>query len=116
MLLTVMAFLSPKIEIPFFKRERERKGGFNFMMDRRILTMTSQTLALKAKRVLFQQGISVQIVRPSPRLTPRGCSYGMEMRMHQIARAIDILEENRISKTNREMEVWRWKGKASSSG
>ena len=66
------------------------------MMDRRILTMSSQTLALKAKRVLFREGISVQIVRPSPRLTPRGCTYGLEMGMHQIARAIDILEENQI--------------------
>ena len=95
MLLTVIFFYHQKRD-PVFKRERERKGGFNFMMDRRILTMTSQTLALKAKRVLFRQGISVQIVRPSPRLTPRGCTYGLEMGMHQIARAIDILEENQI--------------------
>ncbi len=65
-------------------------------MERRILTMTSQTLAIKAKRVLFRQGISVKLVRPSPRLTPRGCTFGLEMETYQISRAIDILEENRI--------------------
>ena len=65
-------------------------------MERRILSMTSQTLAIKAKRVLFRYGISVKIVRPSPRLTPRGCAFGHEMVMYQISRAIDILEENRI--------------------
>ena len=66
------------------------------MMERRILTMTSQTLAIKAKRVLFRGGISVKIVRPSPRLTPRGCMFGLEMEAYQISRAIDILAENRI--------------------
>ena len=65
-------------------------------MERRTLTMTSQTLALKGKRVLFRQGIFVRIVRPSPRLTPRGCTFGLEIEAHQISRAIDILEENRI--------------------
>ncbi|MBQ8496653.1 MAG: DUF3343 domain-containing protein [Clostridia bacterium] len=44
----------------------------------KILTMTSQTLAIKAKRVLEQKGISVRIVRPSPKLTPRGCSFGLQ--------------------------------------
>ena len=66
------------------------------MMERRILTMTSQTLAMKAKRALFRRGISVKIVRPSPRLTPRGCTFGLEIEAHLISRAMDILEENRI--------------------
>ena len=66
------------------------------MMERRILTMTSQTLAMKAKRVLFRKGISVQIVRPSPRLTPRGCTFGLEIEAYLISRVMDILEEHRI--------------------
>lgn len=66
------------------------------MMERRVLTMTSQTLALKAKRVLFREGISVKIVRPSPKLTPRGCTFGLEMDIRQISRAIYILEEHQI--------------------
>ncbi len=66
------------------------------MSDRRILTMTSQTLAIKAKRVLFRSGISVKIVRPSPSMTPHGCSYGLETDVFSISRVIDILEENRV--------------------
>ncbi len=66
------------------------------MIDPCVLTMTSQTLAIKAKRVLFRRGIPVKITRPSPRLTPHGCSYGLEMDAPMISRAIDILEENRI--------------------
>ncbi len=72
------------------------KGGFKFEMERRVLTMTSQTLAMKAKRVLARADIFVRLVRPSPKLTPRGCSYGLEMYMGELSRAIDILEENRI--------------------
>jgi len=66
------------------------------MSEERILTMSSQTLALKAKRVLFRKGISVKIVRPSPKLTPRGCTFGLEIEARLISRIMDILEENRI--------------------
>lgn len=66
------------------------------MMEQRILTMRTQTLTIKAKRVLFRYGISARIVRPSPRLTPKGCTFGLEMHITEIPRAIDILEENRI--------------------
>ncbi len=66
------------------------------MSDRRIVTMTSQTLAIKAKRVLFRNGIPVKIVRPSPKYTPHGCQYGLETDVFSISHAIDILEENRI--------------------
>ncbi len=65
-------------------------------MERRILTMPSQTLAMKAKRVLFREGISAKLVRPSPKLTPRGCSVGLEMDSYQLSRAIDILENDQI--------------------
>ncbi len=65
-------------------------------MDMRILTMPSQTLAMKAKRVLYRSGIDVRIVRPSPKLTPRGCTWGLEMAGHMISRAIAVLEENRM--------------------
>ena len=44
----------------------------------KILTMTSQTLAIKAKRLLEKQGIYVRIVRPSPQKTPNGCSFGLQ--------------------------------------
>jgi hypothetical protein len=44
----------------------------------KILTMRSQTLALKAKHALEKKGIYVRIVRPSPRLTPGGCGFGLQ--------------------------------------
>ncbi len=66
------------------------------MMERRVLTMTSQTLALKAKRALLRQGIAVKLVRPSPRLTSKGCTFGLELDAGLVMRAIDILEGDRI--------------------
>ncbi len=66
------------------------------MMERRVLTMRSQTLALKAKRALLRQGINTKIVRPSPRLTPGGCAFGLEMSAETVMRAMDILESDRI--------------------
>ncbi len=65
-------------------------------MEQRILTMPSQTLALKAKRVLLREGIGVHLVRPSPRLTPRGCTVGLEMDFRHLSRAIDLLEQHQI--------------------
>lgn len=64
------------------------------MMERRVLTMRSQTLALKAKRAFLRQGIAVRIVRPDP--TPRGCVFGLEIGAENVVRAIDILERERI--------------------
>ena len=42
-----------------------------------ILTMTSITHAIRAKNVLESRGLSVTIVSIDPRLTARGCSYGV---------------------------------------
>ena len=66
------------------------------MMERRILTISSQTLAMKAKRVLSRASIPVKIVRPSPRLTLRGCTFGLETEAYLISRMMNILEEHRI--------------------
>ena len=42
-----------------------------------ILTMKSITNAIRAKNVLEGRGISVTIVSIDPRLTERGCAYGI---------------------------------------
>ena len=73
-----------------------QKGGFTFM-ESRILTMTSQTNAMKAKRLLERNGIYVKIVRPSPRLTPKGCSFGLQIDIRLLASAVKYLEQNGIS-------------------
>ena len=72
------------------------KGGFTFM-ETRILTMTSQTLAIKAKRLLEKNGIYTRIVRPSPQLTPKGCSFGLQMDTAILSVALKYLEQNGIS-------------------
>jgi hypothetical protein len=71
------------------------KGGFSFM-ETRILTMTSQTVAMKAKRLLEKNGIYTRIVRPSPKLTPKGCSYGLQMDVAILSIALKYLEQNNI--------------------
>lgn len=65
-------------------------------METRILTMTSQTVAMKAKRLLEKNGIYTRIVRPSPKLTPKGCSYGLQMDVAILSIALKYLEQNNI--------------------
>ncbi len=62
----------------------------------RILTMTSQTLAIKAKRSLEKKGISVRIVRPSPKQTPRGCSFGLQAEDRLFSYILYYLEQEKI--------------------
>lgn len=66
-------------------------------METRILTMTSQTIAMKAKRLLEKNGIYTRIVRPSPKSTPKGCSFGLQMDAAILSIAIKYLEQNNIS-------------------
>ncbi len=65
-------------------------------MEMRILTMTSQTVAMKAKRLLEKNGIYARIVRPSPNLTPKGCSFGLQIDERLLATAAKYLEQNDI--------------------
>ena len=65
-------------------------------METRILTMTSQTNAMKAKRLLEKNGIYVRLVRPSPKLTPKGCSFGLQTDDRLLSSAIKYLEQNDI--------------------
>jgi hypothetical protein len=62
--------------------------------ERRVLTMQSQTLAMKAKRMLLRQGVAARLVRPDP--TPKGCTFGLEIGAENVMRAMDILERERI--------------------
>ncbi len=66
-------------------------------MEKRVLTMSSQTAAMKAKRLLLKYGISVRLVRLSPRLTPKGCAWGLEMNVYAVSNVLNHLEENEIS-------------------
>ncbi len=66
-------------------------------METRILTMTSQTAAIKAKRLLEKNGIYTRIVRPSPHQTPKGCSFGLQIDAVIVSVAIKYLEQNGIT-------------------
>ena len=66
-------------------------------METRILTIASQTVAMKAKRLLEKNGIYVRIVRPSPSLTPKGCAFGLQIDERLLASAVKYLEQNDIS-------------------
>ncbi len=66
-------------------------------MEKRILTMRSQTTAMRAKHLLLQYGISVNIVRLSPRQTPKGCSWGLEMSVYAVSSVLRYLEKESIS-------------------
>ena len=65
-------------------------------METRILTIASQTVAMKAKRLLEKNGIYVRMVRPSPNLTPKGCSFGLQIDERLLASAVKYLEQNDI--------------------
>ncbi len=58
--------------------------------------MTSQTLAIKAKRLLEKQGIYVRIVRPSPQKTPKGCSFGLQTDARFFSYILYYLEQENI--------------------
>ena len=65
-------------------------------METRVLSVSSQTVAMKAKRLLGNNGIFTQIVRVNPRITPKGCSWGLEIETSAITTAIYHLEKNEI--------------------
>ena len=65
-------------------------------METRILTIASQTVAMKAKRLLEKNGIYTRIVRPSPKLTPKGCSFGLQIDNAILSVAVKYLEQNDI--------------------
>ena len=61
-------------------------------MDVRMITVSSQTIAIKAQRMLRKNGIRCKIVRPSPRQTPHGCGFGLQVDVYSVAAAMGFLE------------------------
>ena len=62
-------------------------------MDTRVITVTTQTTAIKAQRTLQRNGIPCKIVRPSPKQTPRGCTWGIGLDVYSVNSAIYLLED-----------------------
>ncbi len=66
-------------------------------MEMRVLTMTSQTNAIKAQRLLQRNGIPARMIRVSPKRTKNGCSWGLRMDVYAVNLAVMLLEKEGIS-------------------
>jgi hypothetical protein len=51
---------------------------------------------MKAKRLLEKNGIYARIVRPSPNLTSKGCTFGLQIDERLLAGAVKYLEQSEI--------------------
>lgn len=61
-----------------------------------IVTFDSQTAAIGAKRALKRDGISSRVVDVDPRVTRRGCTYGVEIAGDVSAVALERLDARKI--------------------
>lgn len=66
-------------------------------MDRRVITVNSPTMAIKATRLLNRKGIKAKTVKLLPGQSPRGCSAGVEVEYFKINASLDILSQAGIA-------------------
>ena len=59
-------------------------------------SMTSQTYAIKAQRLLAQDSIPCRVVRLDGERSRSGCSYGIEFSCQQLGNVKNILSKNRV--------------------
>lgn len=60
-------------------------------MEKRIITLNSQTAAIRAHRALASCGIRAKVVRLSPSQSRRGCGHGVETDARDIKAATSCL-------------------------
>ena len=58
-----------------------------------LITMRSETYALRAERVLRSRGIMVKMVKLEPEYSSRGCSYGIQLDCRNRTAALSVLNE-----------------------
>ena len=63
-------------------------------------SMTSQTYAIKAQRLLAKESIPCKIVRFDGERSRSGCSYGIEFPCEHTGNVKNILSKNRIRATH----------------
>ncbi len=68
-------------------------------MEKRTIVLTSQTAAIKARRLLEQNGINALIVSPA-RIGESGCRYGIEVMFIKIPRVLALLARAQIGYTD----------------
>ena len=62
-------------------------------MNRRVITINSPTMAIKAARLLNKKGIKTKTVKLLPGQSPRGCSAGAEIEYFKVNASLEILAE-----------------------
>ena len=65
-------------------------------MTRRIITISSPTMAIKASRLLNRNGIRARVIRLHPSQTPRGCTTGVEVDLSRVNAALEVLGNENI--------------------
>lgn len=61
-----------------------------------VATMRSVTLAMKAKRMLQQQGIYADVVNVDGKLTKYGCTYGVSFSCVYTEKVRELLQSHRM--------------------
>ncbi len=61
-----------------------------------VISLRSQTVAEKVKRLAAVERIRTEIVSVDPKLTKRGCSVGLRLNCDEINGLIAILEKRKI--------------------
>ncbi|MEE1056998.1 MAG: DUF3343 domain-containing protein [Acutalibacteraceae bacterium] len=65
-------------------------------MSRQLIIVSSITYAMKAKSILKNKGIYVDITKTSKHSVQQGCGYGLILSKN-VDRAVEILKENGIN-------------------
>lgn len=62
-----------------------------------IISVKNQTVAGRAKRAAATEKIKCEIVSIDPKMTKKGCSYGLKLACDKVGRLIQILDGKGIS-------------------
>ena len=60
-------------------------------MEKRIITLNSQTTAIRAQRLISKNGIAAKVIKLSPSQTKKGCGHGVEISGKDVKTATSIL-------------------------
>ena len=66
-------------------------------MSKTIVAIGTVTIASKAKKLLFREGVMARLVKSEGDIASGGCSYGLEIDEADLYTAIRILRKHEIS-------------------
>lgn len=81
------------------KNRSDHKKQGREKMEKRVITIESQTAAIKAQRLLTSNRIKARVIKLHPGKTERGCTHGVEVRTSDIFAATSLLRVNGIEYT-----------------